>query len=363
MRHLIHFWIIVLLLITSVVPAAEKFDNEPAMPEVSKDEDKKIIRLKGRIGHGWPANFSKHHSTILMAFTPIAKQVRPSAVLIKSKGKAIAMGAVVGSEGFVATKASLLGDKNTCVLSDGKELEAKLVGESKDHDLALLKIDAEKLDPVKWRKGDCPEAGSWVIAAGGGKSPMLAAGVVSGKPREIRGSRYLDSKRGFLGVSLEESDRGPVIRMVTRGSAADKAKLRRGDKVLKLNGQKLKNVRDLISKIGSRKPGTEIELVILRYEEEKEFTVKLGSVPRQSRNVQDRWGGGPFSERRFGFPSVLPYDIAVPPNQCGGPLVDVDGSCVGITIARALRVVSYAIPAKTAQKVISDLMKNWKEVI
>ena len=51
-----------------------------------------------------------------------------------------------------------------------------------------------------------------------------------------------------------------------------------------------------------------------------------------------------FSDRRFGFPTVVPHDLAIAPNDCGGPLVDIDGRCLGVNIARALRVASYALP-------------------
>ena len=72
---------------------------------------------------------------------------------------------------------------------------------------------------------------------------------------------------------------------------------------------------------------------------------------------EDEWGGGPFSVRREGFPSVLPHDVAVLPNQCGGPLIDTDGKAVGINIARALRVTTYAIPADIVQQVVAPLKK------
>ena len=60
-------------------------------------------------------------------------------------------------------------------------------------------------------------------------------------------------------------------------------------------------------------------------------------------------GGGPFSDRRWGFSKVIPHDLGIAPTECGGPLVDLDGHCVGVNIARALRVASYALPGERGE--------------
>ena len=56
---------------------------------------------------------------------------------------------------------------------------------------------------------------------------------------------------------------------------------------------------------------------------------------------EDDWGGGPFSERRWGFPLVLPHDTPLRPKDCGGPLVDTDGQVGGINIARNLGGITH----------------------
>lgn len=59
--------------------------------------------------------------------------------------------------------------------------------------------------------------------------------------------------------------------------------------------------------------------------------------------TDDRWGGGPFSRLRFGFGETLVHDSVLAPNQCGGPLVDLEGKFIGINIARSLRVATLTI--------------------
>jgi S1-C subfamily serine protease len=64
---------------------------------------------------------------------------------------------------------------------------------------------------------------------------------------------------------------------------------------------------------------------------------------------RDRWGGGPFSQRRFGFSKTTVHDSVISPNECGGPLVNLKGQFCGINIARSMRVASMTIPASTVR--------------
>jgi serine protease Do len=64
---------------------------------------------------------------------------------------------------------------------------------------------------------------------------------------------------------------------------------------------------------------------------------------------------GPVSRRRSGFPQVIQHDTVLHPAQCGGPLVDLDGKAVGINIARAGRVATYALPASLILAAMDDL--------
>jgi serine protease Do len=84
----------------------------------------------------------------------------------------------------------------------------------------------------------------------------------------------------------------------------------------------------------------------------------LGETPTSATNeraeMQNRLGGQ-LSQRRAGFPSVLQHDTVLRPNECGGPLVDLDGRAVAVNIARAGRVASYAVPASVAISIVEEL--------
>ena len=62
---------------------------------------------------------------------------------------------------------------------------------------------------------------------------------------------------------------------------------------------------------------------------------------------------GPGSERLSGFPSALQHDIPLDPSMCGGPLLDLNGRCIGINVSRAGRVKTLAIPASDVRELLA----------
>ena len=67
---------------------------------------------------------------------------------------------------------------------------------------------------------------------------------------------------------------------------------------------------------------------------------------------------GDYSKRRDSFPRVLQTDIPFSARTIGGPLLNLDGECVGMNIARANRAESFAIPVEELREVLKKLMKT-----
>ena len=61
------------------------------------------------------------------------------------------------------------------------------------------------------------------------------------------------------------------------------------------------------------------------------------------------------SLRSGGFDEVIEHDTVLEPRQCGGPLVNLDGRAIGLNIARASRVATYALPASLARQILAKL--------
>ncbi|BDU51713.1 DegQ family serine endoprotease [Haliovirga abyssi] len=95
-------------------------------------------------------------------------------------------------------------------------------------------------------------------------------------------------ERGWLGVSIQplndkmaekfglKDTKGALIGEVLKGTPAEKAGLKRGDIVLQINGEKVKDYNDLRNKIGAAAPGTKVDLRILRNRKKINIRVKLG---------------------------------------------------------------------------------------
>jgi len=78
---------------------------------------------------------------------------------------------------------------------------------------------------------------------------------------------------------------------------------------------------------------------------------------QMSRNDQM---SGAFSERRSGFPRILQHDILGARSIVGGPLLDLDGRCLGMNIARANRSESFAIPVEDLKTIATRMLEQAK---
>jgi serine protease Do len=316
-----------------------------AVPLRAQDDDKRDVP-------------SKSSSKFLAAFKDVVVKPSDSVARIACGDKDAVLGTVVGADGWVITKASELKEgKTTCKFKDGRTLDAKVVGIHEPFDLALLKVDAKDLKPVEWADSKVAQVGNWVVVPGLGTEPV-AVGVVSVATRSLS-KRELSAPRpnpnsGFLGISLQGSDDGPKVSSVSGGSAADKAGVKLNDLLLAIDGTLITDPPSLMSYMAKTSPGQEIKLKIKRGDEELELKAKLGKRPADRSEEQNRMGSE-LSKRRSGFPTFLQDDAIIKPKDCGGPLVDLDGKTVGINIARAGRVESYAIPSEVVQKLLPEL--------
>jgi len=84
---------------------------------------------------------------------------------------------------------------------------------------------------------------------------------------------------------------------------------------------------------------------------------RLSTPDHKRREQMNRLGVG-VSGRRDGFPLVLQHDTVLKPNDCGGPLVNLDGRVVGVNIARGGRVETYAIPTSALLPRLYELMSG-----
>jgi serine protease Do len=225
----------------------------------------------------------------------------------------------------------------------------------------MLKVDATGLTPVQWGDAKSAAVGDLLASPGAGGEPV-AVGVLSVAARTVR-MRDLPTSTppansGFLGVSLEEADGGARIVDVVSNSAAFHAGLKVDDIVTLIADTPIIDSETMVNTIQHHKPGDTVTIKLRRGEQELQLKATLGKRtldPRlERRDFQNRMGSE-LSDRRGGFPQILQHDMALKPNECGGPVVGLDGKAVGINIARAGRVESYALPAEAVKGLLDDL--------
>lgn len=303
--------------------------------------------------------YFKNHPEVHRSFHETTSQARQSTVRLFSDSKQVALGTIIDEAGLLVSKSSELQGELTCQLPNHRRYPVRMIARNSEHDLALLCLEGdlpENIVPVQWRTKHVLGVGSWLATTDLSQKP-LAIGIVSVAARKI------EHERGFLGVRLIQTPRGPQIDSVIPLGAADTAGLLAGDIITHVAGQRVQQREAMIRQIASMHPGDRVEIRIVRGPNEKKTAVtatlgfpSFGMGLEHSRfAIMNALGGNP-SRRRADFPSVFQHDTVIQRNQCGGPLVDTAGRVAGINIARAGRTSSYAVPAD----VVRGLIETWK---
>jgi serine protease Do len=136
--------------------------------------------------------------------------------------------------------------------------------------------------------------------------------------------------RGWLGVVIQEITpeiaetigvkEGILVAQVAPGSPAERAGLKVGDIIVAVDGEKVREVRDLQFKIMKTPPGTEVTLTIIRRGKEQTIKARVGEMPEEVRFGQPREQAGelglflrdlsPEEVRRFGVKGVFVEGVA-----------------------------------------------------
>lgn len=316
---------------------------------------------KGK-GKGGSDVVSKTASTFLTAFKEPVSKASLSTFRVQCNGKDVALGVAVSADGFILTKFSDLEGNITVKMRDGTAKEAKLVGVHEPHDLAMLKIEAENLTIISWKDSKGAVPGNW-IASPGPAGEALTAGVVSVATRDIPNAKIAPpapvANSGYLGIGLADEGPGATISEVMPNSAAAKAGLKKDDVVIAVAGNATPDAETLIRTVQKFKAGETITLSVRRGEAEMDLKATLGKRPAGANrgDIQNNMGSK-LSKRKTGFPVILQHDAILLPEDCGGPVVDLDGNVIGLNICRWGRVESYVVPAEAIRPVLNDLISG-----
>jgi serine protease Do len=295
----------------------------------------------------------------LSAFAPVSAATRFSIVKLNVDGETVALGAVVDANGLAITKASeIKKGKLTCWLASDKEVQADVLATDDDEDVALVRVHAQGLKPIQWATGGV-SIGQWAITPGIAETPH-AVGIISALSHRIR------AQRAFIGVQFDLSVARPKIEQLMPGFGAEKAGLKPGDVIAAVNGVTITNREQIVEAVGDFREGQTLKLRIQRAEKQFDAEVRLMPLSAAQKEVEtyserraDRLTGE-VSRRAEGFDQAIEHDTVLQPWLCGGPLVNLDGQAIGLNIARADRVTTYALPAKLVKQILDRLKASSK---
>ena len=318
--------------------------------------------------------FGRDAQEVKQAVAELIDKVKPSVVRLmpvqqladQAEKRTEVLGTIVADSGLVIAKKS---DLQLPVKAKVGEdwVEAELVSFDQKTDLALLQLSATadmKFVPIQ-DDADVAKAdlvGQLVLSVV--KNPEdsqleVALGTTMVAPQAF--SKTGARQQVDLGLVLdpEEDQSSPKaglrIGRVYPKSVAAQSGLRNGDRLVSIDGRDVVDEAGLEQILTTVVGGQTIRFSILRQGELLSFRV---SLPIRLPLIWDRWGGGPFSGRRFGFGTVIAHDAVIDPSDCGGPIIDLNGNFVGINVSRAMRTTTYAVPAKTVQKLVQKYQQS-----
>ncbi|HEY7350507.1 MAG TPA: trypsin-like peptidase domain-containing protein [Ktedonobacterales bacterium] len=212
-----------------------------------------------------PAGVTDLQQTII----EVSEKAQASVVEVTSLGRsseAIGSGVILTSDGYIATNDHVVRGYDTfsVALSDGTKLDARLIGQDAQDDLAVLKIAATDLPPIPFADSSQVQVGQFALAIGSplGLENSTTFGIVSAVNRTE--SEAPDGPASALPGLIQTSAainpgnsggalvnlQGQLIGMPTLGASADQGDSAANDIGFAIPSNRIKFVTDQLTKSG-----------------------------------------------------------------------------------------------------------------
>jgi serine protease Do len=161
------------LAVGAITPAAHAQGTIPDYPRIVEDVGASVVHIVvSRSGSRAPGSEARQE-----------EKGREPYGTFDSRRPARGSGFILSPDGYIATAASVVdaGDEISVNLADGRSLRAKRVGADKRTDIALLKVDATSLKPVRFGDVLKLKTGQHLLLVGSAFEGMntVADGIVS----------------------------------------------------------------------------------------------------------------------------------------------------------------------------------------
>lgn len=277
----------------------------------------------------------------------------------EQQASSLGSGVIVNSEGLIVTNQHVVeaADEIEVSLNDGRTASAQLVGTDPETDLAVLRINLDKLPSLKFAAEGTVRVGDVVLAMGNpfGVGQTVTMGIVSALGRNHVGINTFENfiqtdaainpgnsggalvdtagnllgintaiysrsggslgigfaipaktvqsvlnqivrtgsvTRGYIGVEqqnitdelatafdLPQRD-GVIIAGIVKDGPADKAGLKVGDILLKLDNEKIRDTTQMLNQIAAYAPGEKKSVELLREGKKQTITIEIGVRPK-----------------------------------------------------------------------------------
>jgi S1-C subfamily serine protease len=285
------------------------------------------------------------------AFEAATRPLRGGVASILNGSVPVGLATVVDGDGLAVVMASALPLRPRCRLPDGSITDFTVVGVDKAFDLAVIRIPPKSIRAVPWADRDSLPAGT-LVAAVGPDAVAANVGVVSVAPRKVADARTLTyelplrvkaDRPGIYGEPSKDGN-GHTVRAT---SALEKsAGIRAGDRLVSIAGQPIGGEDDIAKAVRDKLSGDLVSVVLVR--EDRTMTVELPLLPEVPNNASNAtW-------RSDDYPDALEYSPPVRTTASGGPLVDLSGRVVAVTVGRTSIHAGWAIPAGSVRKIVGD---------
>ncbi len=198
---------VVLMLAGTVAQAAEL----PDFTELVDAHSASVVNISSERPAREQSRRSDEFNDLFRRFFPNPNPPSP-----KGPRRSQGSGFIIDSDGYILTNNHVVGEADRVVvrLKDRRELNADVVGTDPGSDLALLKVEAEDLQPVLLGRSATLEVGEWVLAIGSpfGFEYSATAGIVSGKGRSLRNENYVPFIQSDVAINPGNSG-GPLFNL------------------------------------------------------------------------------------------------------------------------------------------------------
>jgi serine protease Do len=318
-----------------------------------------------------PRERHSHGIKTLEAFREATAGVTESVVQVLDGNEPAAFGAVVDADGLVLTKASEVPDGVRCRLADGRVLAAKVVGVDPAYDMALLRVPASGLRPVAWAASGEPAVGTLLAVDGPGPLPVkvgnvsLPLQVSSGPFEKTVARRPVKPAMPPAVIGSGVPGRGYWVEYVEGNAAA--AGIRPGDLLVSVAGVPIRSHEDVARCVRGQRGGSEVPVRLLRAGKMHHLTLPLKTAAsteglyRRQRDMQPApWLGidDYISRHHERPPTAIPVAVPVVFQECGGPVIGLDGKALGWLFARSAPTFALVVPADRVVERLQDLKQG-----